>query len=76
MTIIRALLVFNIILWITSALAFDETQLNKLKALNACIKCDLSAANLTGSNLIGANLTEANMQPSKDARLTLVGMPC
>ena len=26
--------------------AFDETHLKKLKALNACVGCDLSKANL------------------------------
>ena len=54
-----------------AAQAFDETSLKKLKALNACVGCDLSGANLTGAdltraklfyvNLSGANLTKANL---------------
>ena len=39
-----------------AVLAFDETSLKKLKALNACEGCDLSGADLSNANLSGANL--------------------
>jgi hypothetical protein len=51
--------------------AFDEGNLEKLKATNKCVGCDLSGANLTEAilikavlpetNLTGAILTEANL---------------
>jgi uncharacterized protein YjbI with pentapeptide repeats len=37
----------------------NETDLTKLKALNACESCDLSGANLKRANLAGANLSGA-----------------
>ena len=43
------------------AWAFDETHLKKLKALNACVGCDLSYAYLGGSNLFETNLSEVNL---------------
>ena len=54
-----------------TAIAFDETDLKKFKALNRCIGCDLNGANLEeglwigaslwNANLIGANLSGANL---------------
>ena len=39
----------------------NETDLTKLKALNACESCDLSGANLKRANLAGANLWFAKL---------------
>ena len=44
-----------------AAIAFDETHLKKLQALNACEGCDLSGADLSGTELCGANLENANL---------------
>ena len=41
--------------------AYDEVDLEKLKATGDCSGCDLSKANLTGANLYGADLTGANL---------------
>ena len=41
--------------------AFDETHLKKFYALNACVGCDLSKANLRGADLSGANLNMAEL---------------
>ena len=50
-----------------TAIAFDETDLKKFKALNKCEGCDLSGADLKKANLqradlSGANLREANLK--------------
>jgi len=47
--------------------AYNETDLAKLKALNACESCDLSGANLKRANLVSAqfypkaNLSRADL---------------
>ena len=41
--------------------AYNETDLAKLKALNACVGCDLSGANLQRANLNNANLNNADL---------------
>ena len=38
-----------------------ETNILKLKALNACVSCNLKRANLTGASLSGANLKNADL---------------
>ena len=43
------------------AWAVDETHLKKLKALNACVACDLSKAILVGANLSKADLSGADL---------------
>ena len=43
------------------AWTFDETDLNKLKALNACVRCDLSEADLSGADLSTAILRNAKL---------------
>ena len=40
-----------------TAIAFDETDLKKLKALNSCSDCDLSVANLSAADLSYAKLS-------------------
>ena len=56
--------------------AYDEDDLEKLKATGDCSGCNLSKANLTGANLYGAdlkgsNLTNANLTNAimKDAHI-------
>jgi uncharacterized protein YjbI with pentapeptide repeats len=44
------------------AVAFDESDLQNLKKLNACEGCDLSAATLKRVDLWGANMKGANLQ--------------
>lgn len=39
----------------------NETDLLKLKSLNACKSCDLSDANLENANLTGANFSGADL---------------
>ena len=41
--------------------AYDEKDVEKLKATGNCQKCDLSEANLEGANLEGANLEGADL---------------
>ena len=55
----------TIILVSFASQAFDETHLKKLKALNACVACDLSKANLVGANLSKADLSEAKLKGAK-----------
>ena len=74
-TLVGLLLVGALLAGGGAALAFDETSLKKLKALNACEGCDLSEAelgflsdaDLSEANLTGANLTKA---PLSGANLT------
>ena len=58
----RWLPIFFLFLFSAQTGAFDEGDLKKLKATNACVKCDLSGTNLSGENLKGANLDGANLQ--------------
>ena len=44
-----------------ATLAFDERDLKKLKALNACEGCDLSGADLSEAALKGAKLKGADL---------------
>jgi len=45
-----------------TAIAFDEADIEKLEALNACKGCDLSGANLKRADLTRADLSEANLK--------------
>jgi len=50
-----------------TAIAFDERDLKKFQALNACEECDLSGAtlwhaNFGGANLVGVDLRGANLR--------------
>jgi len=42
--------------------AYDEKDVEKLKATGNCQKCDLREANLKGANLEGAKLWQANLE--------------
>ena len=67
----KLFLIFVLTFSIIGGVSADEVETNilKLKALNACWKCNLAGAefpkanleevNLTGANLNGADLTEA-----------------
>ena len=55
------------------AWAFDETHLKKLKALNACVACDLSKAILVGANLSKADLRAAWFSNANLSRANLSG---
>ena len=71
--------------------AYNETDLAKFKALNACEGCDLSGANLqgtgndvlefrrfSGANLSGVNLTTSKLKKAKldGAKYCKTKMPC
>ena len=57
----KLILISALLLVASNGWAYSETDLIKLKAINACEGCDLSVANLTGENLGGANLNDANL---------------
>ena len=42
--------------------AFNEIHLKKLLAVNACVSCDLSGADLRFANVRGADLSGANLK--------------
>ena len=70
--------IFFLFLFSAQTGAFDEGDLKKLKATNACVKCDLSGTNLSGANLKGANLDGANLQDAilDNAILTGANLNC
>jgi hypothetical protein len=55
------------------AWAFDEKHLKKLKALNACVGCDLSGADLSGAKMKGANLSNADLSGADLSKANLSG---
>ena len=55
------------------AWAVDETHLKKLKALNACVACDLSKAILVGANFSKADLRAAWFSNANLSRANLSG---
>tara|TARA_B110000438_G_scaffold80638_1_gene80581 strand:+ start:586 stop:1656 length:1071 start_codon:yes stop_codon:yes gene_type:complete len=56
----------------TSAWAYNETDLLKLKALNSCKGCDLSGADLSGADLSGADLSGADLSRANLAGANLI----
>ena len=58
--------------------AYNETDLAKFKATNACEGCDLSGANLSFANLSGVNLTTSKLKKAKldGAKYCKTKMPC
>ena len=58
--------------------AYNETDLAKFKALNACVGCDLSGADLRDANLSGVNLTTSKLKKAKldGAKYCKTKMPC
>ena len=61
----KLILISALLLVASNGWAYNETDLAKLKALNACEGCDLSGADLSGADLSGANLTGANLTGAK-----------
>ena len=57
----KKLLLISALLFSFNGWAYNETDLAKFKALNACIGCDLSDADLSDANLGGANLYRAKL---------------
>jgi uncharacterized protein YjbI with pentapeptide repeats len=57
----KKLILISALLFSFNGWAYNETDLAKLEALNACQGCDLSGANLNGDNLRGAVLIETNL---------------
>ncbi len=60
------------IIWPFQAVAYDEAQLTRFKAIKKCRSCDLSSANLSGWRLYGADLRGANLHGAnlKGARIS------
>ena len=58
----KKLLLISALLLCSNGWAYNETDLAKFKALNACEGCDLSGANLRGANLTDANLYNADLR--------------
>ncbi len=46
---------------VSPAMAFDKTDVEKIKASKSCEGCNLRHANLSGKNLSGANLSRADL---------------
>ena len=57
----KKLLLLISLLLATNAWAYNETDLMKLKTLNACEGCDLSGINLKGADLKTARLDRVNL---------------
>jgi uncharacterized protein YjbI with pentapeptide repeats len=51
--------------------SFNQKHINKLKALNICIKCNLSGANLSSANLSHADLSRSNLTGSNLSKANL-----
>ena len=58
----KKLILISALLLSSNGWAYNETDLAKLKALNACVGCDLSGADLQRANLNNANLSEADLK--------------
>ena len=82
----KKLILISALLLSFNGWAYNETDLAKLKALNACEGCDLSGANLqgtgndvlefrrfSGANLSFANLSGVNLTTSKLKKAKLDG---
>ena len=57
----KKLILISALLFSFNGWAYNETDLAKLKALNACVGCDLSGADLQRANLNNANLNNADL---------------
>jgi len=62
-----------LVLVASNAGAFNELHVKKLKALNACERCDLSGANLWMANFWMANLSGANLKMADLKKANLEG---
>ena len=71
--IVSAFLALMTWLAVSPAFAFDEGDLDQLKATGTCKNCDLTGADLTGANLAGANLGGANLSKAELIGVNLSG---
>ncbi len=58
----KKLILISALLFSFNGSAYNETDLAKFKALNACKGCDLSGVELSGAELSGANLNDAKLE--------------
>ena len=74
----KLFLISALLLVASNGWAYNETDLAKFKALNACEGCDLSVANLSRANLSNANLTTSKLKKAKldGAKYCKTKMPC
>ena len=72
----KKLILISALLLSSNGWAYNETDLAKLKALNACVGCDLSGADLQRANLNNANLSEADLSEAdlKNTDLTITNL--
>ena len=59
--LIIAILITSVGMFLGTASAFNEADLQKLKVTGNCVDCDLSGAVLTHWNLSGADLSGTNL---------------
>lgn len=52
-------------------LAFNQQDVEQLRATRTCSRCDLSGADLSGANLSGVNLRDANLSKTNLSRANL-----
>ena len=76
--IVTVALVSSLSLSARPGYAFNQAQLDQLRATRQCAKCDLTSAtlvgvDLTGADLTGARLTGANLSSAKLGGANLTG---
>ena len=62
MRYLLSLTFITFLLFPSLSFGFDQDDLDKLKATNECVGCNLSGANLSYANLSGANLNRADLR--------------
>ena len=61
----KLILISALLLVASNSWAYNETDLAKFKALNACVGCDLSGADLSQADLKNTDLTTTNLRYAK-----------
>ena len=61
----KLILISALLLVASNGWAYNETDLAKFKALNACEGCDLSGADLSQADLKNTDLTTTNLRYAK-----------
>ena len=61
----KLILISALLLVASNGWAYNETDLAKFKALNACVGCDLSGAALSKADLKNTDLTTTNLRYAK-----------
>ena len=74
----KLILISALLLVASNGWAYNETDLAKFKALNACVGCDLSGADLSQADLKNTDLTTTNLRYAKldGAKYCKTKMPC